>query len=181
MDSSGGVRLGKELEATQNVSERAIDRPIVPYWSDSFYDFARDQGLAAVFPRISLPSNAQKVRHNAPLARLQIPAAMVSADGIFIVIDTGENMSTRRPTLYQLCGVQGRPGDADSDSALEVRRRGHRVRIMSSARKRAAERARRAEAALKLVLSRSKIDSCWPLMEIRICRQITPFSTSSVT
>ncbi|HEX9201323.1 MAG TPA: hypothetical protein VF865_17315 [Acidobacteriaceae bacterium] len=58
MDSSEGVRLGKELEATQNVSERAIDRRIVPYWSDSFYDFARDQGLAAVFPSISLPSNA---------------------------------------------------------------------------------------------------------------------------
>ncbi len=65
-----------------DAGEKYIDRGIIPYWSDSFGDFARDQGLGAVFPSISLPSNAQKVRQNAPLARLQVPAAIVSVDGI---------------------------------------------------------------------------------------------------
>src|SRR5258708_34449672 len=53
--------------------EKYIDRGICPYWADSFGDFARDQGLGAVFPSISLPSKAQNVRESAPPPSLQVP------------------------------------------------------------------------------------------------------------
>jgi hypothetical protein len=145
MGLSGGVRLGK-LGATQNsvkdqdvrseplclgedqsdltvawrhnAGEKYIDRGIIPYWSDSFGDFARDQGPRSRFPehfsaqqRTKGPPKRPSREATGP-RRHRFSRRYPSTAAKCIIINTGENMS-RRPL-----------GTKISDSALEARRGG---------------------------------------------------------